>query len=126
MIRSISRTDGIDRLFKSYSEKYIFTGKKILIKINLARPPKDGHPRTDSILMKNVIDFLSEYSNSITLSESTDGYFEKNIQEIGLGEYLKSKKISLLEIDELETIDVLCNNQHIFIPKVFKWSTQII
>ena len=44
-----------------------------IIKVNLARPPEKGHPRTSPKLIMSTITYLSKFGISCAIAESTDG-----------------------------------------------------
>jgi len=120
MIQSINQNQKISELFVDTKlESNHLKNKKILIKINLARPPKENHPRTDAILFKKVIEYFVENNSSISIAEGADGFLKKNLAVIGLLDFVLGNNIKIIEIDEAFSVEVKINNQEIYIPKIF-------
>ncbi len=121
MIQSISQNQEISKLFVDTKlESNHINSKKILIKINLARPPKENHPRTDAILLKKVVEYFLEKNCFINIVESADGYLKENLRIIGLLDYFIDNEIKITEVDDESPLKISINNQAIFIPDIFR------
>ena len=120
MIHSISITDKISSLFiPSWEHSIIENKQEVVIKINLAKPPEENHPRTDSALLKAVVQFFLDKDCQIIICESADGYLKYNICSIGLEWMTKSKAIQIVDLDEAEYNTVAVNDQEIALPTLF-------
>jgi len=96
------------------------TSNSALIKINLARPPEKGHPRTSAHLIKCVVTYLSEFGVSCAIAESADGYLAENIDEVGLGDFVKENQVKLIDLDFEEVEEVSVEDEIHYIPKCLK------
>jgi hypothetical protein len=121
MIYSVGRHRNIDDLFKTEPFFQFLKGvTRILIKINLSRPPiKDLHPRTDKMLLQSILSILKDLGKVITVCESADGYLAKNLDSIGILSFMKSNDIGYIDIDDVDYYKVKIHSQEILIPKFF-------
>jgi uncharacterized protein (DUF362 family) len=95
-------------------------GGSLLIKINLARPPGTGHPRTDPFLLKEVLDYALEYHARCAIAEGADGFLWSNLESIGLGEYVRKHRITVLDLDN-EPFDQITSDDEInYLPQCLK------
>ena len=92
----------------------------VLIKINMAAPPKRGHPRTDPTLLKYVIEYLFDYSANCAIVEGADGYLQQNIACTGLEGLINDRCITLIDIDSEESEPVEINGEIHYLPSCLK------
>ncbi|MFC2025909.1 DUF362 domain-containing protein [Chloroflexota bacterium] len=92
----------------------------VLIKINMAAPPKRGHPRTDPTLLKYVIEYLFNYSANCAIVEGADGYLQQNIACTGLERLINDRCITLIDIDSEESERVEVNGEIHYLPVCLK------
>ena len=120
MIHSISKTDKMSLLFRpSWVYSMIEERQEVVIKINLARPPEENHPRTDSALLKATVQFFLDRDCKIIICESADGYLKKNLLSLGFGWMNMIPEIQIMDLDEVEYDIVSVNGQKIAIPTLF-------
>lgn len=92
----------------------------VLLKINLARPPVRGHPRTDPDLLNAVIRFFLERDSTCTIAESANGYLEENLESVGLGKLLDNPKISIRDLDLEQSEVITMNGETHYIPRCLR------
>ncbi len=121
MIQYINNNQNISELFinTNITQENI-KNKSALIKINLARPPEINHPRSDTVLLKKVIEYFLEKEIHLSICESADGYLKENLKTIGLLDFFINHNVNIIEIDNTDTIEIKIKSQSIFIPKLFK------
>jgi uncharacterized protein (DUF362 family) len=56
----------------------VSSGKSVLVKVNLARTYTKNHPRTDSKLLSDVIEYIYLNNGSCTVAESANGHLREN------------------------------------------------
>ena len=71
--------------------------RSLALKVNLARPPDPGQPRSDSCLMKAVARYAGSLGVPCTIIEAADGHLEENLRCIGLGRWLDEGMVSCLD-----------------------------
>jgi hypothetical protein len=62
--------------------------KSVLIKINLARPAKVEHPRTDPFLISETIKYIKQNQGTCAIAESANGYLRQNLGILGLDDII--------------------------------------
>lgn len=98
----------------------ISNDKSVLIKINLARPPVSGHPRTDVGLLIDVIKYIYSNGGTCAIAEGANGYLRKNLAEVGLSEVISRFQIEVIDLD-LETVDpIIMNGDVHYLPQCLK------
>lgn len=95
-------------------------GGSALIKVNLARPPEPGHPRTDAALLREVIRYVLHGGARCAVAEAADGYLRQNIERIGLGGFVDQHSVAVLDLD-LDDVDcvVVGGEQH-YLPRCLR------
>ena len=121
MIHQISIEEKIETLF----DPYFVSGKirkssSILLKINLARPPQKNHPRTDSNLLRSIIEYFLSKNKEVVICESSDGNLEKNLEYVGIASFRSKDLIKFVDIDEEDFFVTTINGQEILIPFLFQ------
>lgn len=91
-----------------------------LIKVNLARPPKPEHPRTDPDLLTRMIHYIIRHNAMCAVAEGADGFLGENIERIGLGPVVKECNIRLIDLDLEETDAVTIGDETHYLPKCLK------
>lgn len=74
--------------------------KSALIKINLARPPEPGHPRTDPGLLAKVIQYLGTNGACRAIAEGANGFLQENIMRTGLEQVVNENNLEMPEYIE--------------------------
>jgi hypothetical protein len=70
-----------------------------LIKINLARPPEPGHPRTDPALLADLICYVAQHGAQCAIAEGADGHLRENLECISLGQVILAHDVAVLDLD---------------------------
>jgi hypothetical protein len=100
MILSIAKDDalhtGLDEIGLGVA---IGAGGSVLIKVNLARPPEPGHPRTDSNLLTQVVRYVAGYGARCAIAEGADGFLRQNVARVGLDEVIRAYRVAVLDLD---------------------------
>jgi uncharacterized protein (DUF362 family) len=92
----------------------------VLIKINLARPPEPGHPRTAPALLTKIVHYLSAQGAHCAVAEAANGFLCQNIEQIGLAELVKECHVNVIDLD-LEDFDrVLMEDEIHYLPKCLR------
>jgi uncharacterized protein (DUF362 family) len=94
--------------------------RSLLIKVNLAHPPEPGHPRTDPFLLKEVLDYAMEFHAQCAVAEGADGFFEQNLETIGLGEYVRKNRIAVLDLDTVPFDEIVVDDEMHYLPECLK------
>jgi hypothetical protein len=101
----------------------IRTHGSVLCKINLARPPEPGHPRTDPTLLTHVIEYITWHNATCALAEAADGFLVENIDRVGLASIIKQHDVRLIDLDledfeavTIDDVDGVAVDTH-YIPK---------
>jgi uncharacterized protein (DUF362 family) len=79
-------------------------GGSALIKINLARPPEQGHPRTDPTLLAAIVGYVSRLGARCAIAEGADGYLMQNLEHVGLSGVVEEHGVQIVDLD-LEEVD---------------------
>jgi uncharacterized protein (DUF362 family) len=95
-------------------------GGSVLIKVNLARPPEPGHPRTDPALLTQVIQYVAQYGARCAIAEGADGFLWQNIESIGMGELIQEYRVEILDLDLEDTDCVVVDGEKQYLPKCLK------
>jgi uncharacterized protein (DUF362 family) len=94
--------------------------RSLLIKINLAHPPEPGHPRTDPVLLKEILDYAFEFNARCAIAEGADGFLGRNVESIGLGEYIRQHRIQVIDLDEEPYDSITIEDEIHYLPKCLK------
>lgn len=94
--------------------------KSILIKVNLTRPAKPGHPRTDAKLLSEVIQYIYSYGGTCTIAESANGYLRKNLEHAGLSDIISNYNVDVIDLDFEEVEQININGEEHYLPKCLK------
>lgn len=98
----------------------INSDKKVLIKVNLARPAQNGHPRTDIKLLSDVIQYVYLNGGTCAIAESANGYLRKNLECEGLGNIIKRYQVEIIDLDFEEVEQLRIDGENHYIPKCLK------
>ena len=94
--------------------------KSVLIKINLARPPEPGHPRTDPALLAKVIRYVSTNRGNCAIAEGADGFLRQNIKDIGLKKVVKEHNVKVIDLDQDDFDMVVVDEEKHYLPKCLR------
>ncbi len=95
-------------------------GGSVLIKINLARAPEPGHPRTDPMLLAKLIRYVAQCGARCTIAEGASGFLRQNVEAIGLGPTVAEYGVELVDLD-LEDFDcVRVEGEEHYLPRCLK------
>jgi len=93
-------------------------GSKVAIKVNLAKYPKMGAPRTDPVLLRSMLKIINGLGGHITIIESAYGFLEENLRFIGLGSDFDQGLFRIIDLDFEDTVEVIAEDGEIhFLPK---------
>jgi uncharacterized protein (DUF362 family) len=93
---------------------------RALIKVNLARPPKQGHPRTDPVLLAEAIRYVAQLGARCAIAEGADGFLMQNLDHIGLGDVVEEYGVQVIDLD-LEDVDrVAIDSEEHYLPRCLK------
>lgn len=98
----------------------IHKDNSVLIKINLARPAGAEHPRTDSAILSDVIQYIYLNGGTCAVAESANGYLRKNLEQAGLHEIISSYNVKVIDLDLEEAEPVSAGGEDHYIPSCFK------
>ncbi len=115
---------GIDALHAALDEiglgSMIEEGGSALVKINLAHPPRPGHPRTDPELLAEMIRYASRLGARCAIAEGADGFLMQNLEHIGLGGVVEEYGVQVVDLD-LEDVDCVdVNGEEHYLPRCLK------
>lgn len=121
MIQSISNSEKLNEALDKIGLKAALDkDKSALIKINLARPPQPGHPRTDPVLLWGVIQYLVSHGADCAIAEGADGFLHQNIQQTGLRPMMEANKVRVIDLD-LDDFDAVCvDDQEHYLPRCLR------
>jgi uncharacterized protein (DUF362 family) len=94
--------------------------QSVLLKINLARPAKPNHPRTDAGLLAGVIEYVSACGGSCAIAESANHYLSKNLEQAGLEGLIQKHRVRVIDLDLEEAEQVITGGEAHYIPKCFR------
>lgn len=121
MIRSISSQENFDEAFDTIGLRAALDrDASVLIKINLARPPEPGHPRTDPILLARVIRYLIKNDARCALAEGADGFLQENLEQSSLAQVVKENNIKVIDLDLEDFDSVPVDNEVHYLPRCLK------
>lgn len=92
----------------------------VLIKINLAGPAKPRHPRTDSKLLSQVIQYVYLSNGKCAIAESANGYLRKNLEEAGLGDIINKYNVDVIDLDFEEVDEITIDDEKHYLPRCLK------
>lgn len=92
----------------------------ILIKINLARPPESGHPRTDPALLTEVIRYTAHHGARCAIAEGADGFLRQNVDRVGLSSVVEECDVKILDLDLEEADCVVVDDERHYVPRCLK------
>ena len=95
-------------------------GGSALIKINLARPPEPGHPRTDPDLLGEVIRYISHSGARCAIAEAADGFLRQNIESIGLDGVVDEHSVVVLDLDHDDFDCVVVDDEQHYLPRCLR------
>ena len=95
-------------------------GGSALIKINLARPPEPGHPRTDPDLLMEVIRYISHSGACCAIAEAADGFLRQNIESIGLDRVVDEHSVVVLDLDQGDFDCVTVGGEQHYLPRCLR------
>lgn len=121
MIRSISSQENFDEaLDKIGLRAALHKNKSVLLKINLARPPEPGHPRTDPVLLANVIQYFVRNGARCAIAEGANGFLQENLERVGLERIVKENKVTVIDLDLEDFEPVVVDDQEHYLPRCLK------
>ncbi len=121
MIYKVKMKESIELQFDNTGiREAVVRHHSVFIKINMARPAEPGHPRTDPLLLSQIIHYISLYGGSCTIGECANGYLRSNLEHSGLGEVIEKYKVQVIDLDNDEVDKVVVNSEEHFLPKLLK------
>ncbi len=121
MIRSVNNDETLAEALKKLGfEIALERSKSVLIKINLARPPEPGHPRTDGALLAEIIKYLASKNVGCALAEGANGFLKENLERVGLGKLVGENQVKVIDLDLEEYDYVRVEDEEHYLPKCFK------
>lgn len=120
ILTSKNESDFLSCLDKIELKEKINSGKKVLIKINLARPAQMGHPRTDVKLLSDIIRYVYLNGGTCAIAESANGYLRKNLEHEGLEEIIYKYKVEIIDLDFEDVEKLIINEEEHYLPKCLK------
>ena len=116
--------DGSDALPAALDEiglgSAVEEGGSMLIKINLARPPEPGHPRTDPELLAEMIRYASHLGARCAVAEGAEGFLIQNMGRVGLGGVAKEYGVQVVDLDLEEADCVVVDDEAHYLPRCLK------
>lgn len=92
-----------------------------LIKVNLSSPPRPGAPRSDTSLIREVVDYvLRNGAAACAIVESANGYLHQNLESIGLGALIRKGDVMVIDLDLQETDCVTVDGECHYLPRCLK------
>jgi uncharacterized protein (DUF362 family) len=95
-------------------------GGSILIKVNLARPPEPGHPRSDPALVAQVIRYAVRLGARCAIAEGAEGFLRQNIERVGLDGLVQECRVEVVDLDLEDSDCVSVGDEKHYIPKCLK------
>lgn len=120
ILSSKSQDEFFSSLDKIGFRERICSDKSVLIKVNLARPAKPEHPRTDTKLLSDVIHYIYSYGGTCAIAESSNGYLAKNLEHAGLSDIISYYKVDVIDLDFEEVEQINITGEEHYIPKCLK------
>jgi uncharacterized protein (DUF362 family) len=112
-----SLSSGLDRIGLGMAVR---KGGSVLIKVNLANPPEPGRPRTDPSLLKEVLEYAVQHNARCAVAEGANGFLERNLESIGLGEFIRLRGIKIFDLDNVPFDEVKVEDETHYLPKCFR------
>jgi uncharacterized protein (DUF362 family) len=91
-----------------------------IVKINLARPPKPGHPRTDPVLLTSVIRYVVNRGARCAIAEGANGFLRRNVETIGLRDVIEEYNVQAVDLDLEEADRVAVGGEEHYLPRCLK------
>ena len=121
MILSVNREDAVDTaLDKIGLATALEEGGPVLIKINLARPPEPGHPRTDPALLAEVIRYIAHHEARCAIAEGADGFLLQHVEHVGLKSVIEEYDVEVLDLDLKNADCVGVDDEKHYLPRCLK------
>jgi uncharacterized protein (DUF362 family) len=95
-------------------------GGSVLIKVNLARPPEPGHPRTDPALLTEVIRYAAHFGARCAVADGADGFLRRNIDRVGLSSVIEEFDVRVLDLDLEQADCVIVDDETHYVPRCLK------
>jgi uncharacterized protein (DUF362 family) len=95
-------------------------GKSVLIKINLARPPEPGHPRTDAALLARVIQYFAGKGADCAIAEGAGGFLWQNLEHVGLKKLVQENQVKVIDLDLEEFDSVVVEGEEHYLPRCLR------
>lgn len=96
------------------------SGRSALIKINLARTPLPGHPRTDNGLLTALVRLITAADARCAIAECAGGLLAENLRAIGLGGVLEQPGVRCIDLDLEEAEEVVIHGESHYIPRCLR------
>lgn len=121
MLLSVGSSDALHAALDEIGlGRAIEEGGSALVKINLARSPKPGHPRTDPALLTDVIRYAAHLGARCAIAEGADGFLMQNLEYTGLGGVAEDYGVQVVDLD-LEDVDcVSVDGEEHYLPRCLK------
>jgi uncharacterized protein (DUF362 family) len=121
MILSASSNGNLDEaLDKIGMEDALRKSKSVLIKVNIARPPEPGHPRTDAALLAKVIQYLAGKGAACAIAEGADGFLWQNLERAGLKKLVQENQVKVIDLDLEEFDSVAVEDEEHYLPRCLR------
>lgn len=120
IIKAKEKEDLFSSLDRIGLKAAIKENSSIVIKVNIARPPECGHPRTDPFLISQVVEYVYLNHGRCTIAESANGYLKENLYRIGLEKLINKFEVNLIDLDFEETESIEIDDEIHYIPKCLK------
>ncbi len=101
-------------------KKDILNKKSVLIKVNLARPAEEKHPRTDIKLLSDLIHYIYSNNGICAIAESANGYLRQNLETAGLSKIIDKYNLSVIDLDLEEVEQIVIDEEKHYIPRCLK------
>lgn len=95
-------------------------GGSMLVKINLARPPEPGHPRTAPELLTEMIRYASHLGARCAVAEGADGCLIQNLERVGLAGVVEEFGVQVVDLDLEEADCVVVDDEEHYLPRCLK------
>jgi uncharacterized protein (DUF362 family) len=95
-------------------------GGSALIKINLARPPEPGHPRTDPALLAELVGHVSRHGARCAIAEGAHGFLMQNLDRVGLGDVVQEHGVQVIDLDLEEADRIVVDDEDHYLPSCLK------
>lgn len=92
----------------------------VLIKINLAHSAKEAHPRTDSKLLSQIIQYIYLNNGNCAIAESANGYLRNNVELAGLTGIINKYNVDIIDLDLEEVEEIIIDDEKHYLPICLK------